>query len=148
MRCPEALVGVTWQPDVCTESVRVHTARPPRGAAGPVPLPGPRQRLGAVLQPSSLLAETSGACQVHTPPGFFSVPLDLKLPCTACVMRLCTIYSTKLQISELNAALRLKLPSPQLPTEPCAAALTHRCSLSSSRGYRVGLWSLQEADRC
>lgn len=74
VRCPEALVGATWRPDVCTESARVHTTRPLRGAAGAVPLPGPRQRLGAVLQ-LSLLAETSGSCQVHTPPGFSSVPL-------------------------------------------------------------------------
>lgn len=51
------------------ESVRVHPALAPRRAAGAVPLPGPRQRLGAVLQPS-LLAETSGDCQAHTPPGF------------------------------------------------------------------------------
>ena len=49
------------------ESVRVHTARAPRRAAGAVPLPGPRQRLGAVLQPY-LLEETSGDCQAHTPP--------------------------------------------------------------------------------
>lgn len=56
----------------CVHGVREGAHRQAsRGAAGAVPLPGPRQRLAAVLQPSSLLAETSGACQVHTPPGFF-----------------------------------------------------------------------------
>lgn len=85
VRCPEALVGATWRPDVCTGvSKGAHHQASAGGSRGCAP-PGTQAEAGGRAPTFSSCGDVWELPGTHTT-GFFFSASSLKSLCSACVM--------------------------------------------------------------